>query len=197
MFKRFMPVLLAASAFAVTPAHASLLGVQVNGSLTFGSNTTNYFLPANGFVPAGYGNTAGQPVTIGNPIIEFGFDDGANLDTADFTATQLIVRDLVQTAGGNNSWQMTFTSLTPGAFGGLSLVTSSFNPGLTFGLAADTITINWAGGTFQANTDYTAVFDLASGAVPEPATWAMMISGFGLIGATMRRRVAKVGYATA
>ena len=27
-----------------------------------------------------------------------------------------------------------------------------------------------------------------SGAVPEPATWAMMIGGFGLIGGTMRRR---------
>lgn len=28
----------------------------------------------------------------------------------------------------------------------------------------------------------------AAAAVPEPATWAMMIGGFGLIGATMRRR---------
>lgn len=27
-----------------------------------------------------------------------------------------------------------------------------------------------------------------AGAVPEPATWAMMIAGFGLVGATMRRR---------
>ncbi|TPE62912.1 PEP-CTERM sorting domain-containing protein [Sandaracinobacter neustonicus] len=33
----------------------------------------------------------------------------------------------------------------------------------------------------------------ASGAVPEPATWAMLITGFGLIGAVMRRR----GLATA
>ena len=28
------------------------------------------------------------------------------------------------------------------------------------------------------------------GAVPEPATWAMMIGGFGLVGAAMRRRAA-------
>lgn len=33
------------------------------------------------------------------------------------------------------------------------------------------------------------------GAVPEPASWAMMIAGFGLVGASMRRRVAKVSYA--
>jgi hypothetical protein len=31
--------------------------------------------------------------------------------------------------------------------------------------------------------------------VPEPATWAMMIIGFGLVGAGMRRRVTKVSYA--
>lgn len=36
-----------------------------------------------------------------------------------------------------------------------------------------------------------------AGAVPEPATWAMMIGGFGLIGASMRRRqkAAKVSFA--
>jgi hypothetical protein len=32
-------------------------------------------------------------------------------------------------------------------------------------------------------------------AVPEPATWAMMIGGFGLIGATMRRRSTKIAFA--
>jgi len=32
-------------------------------------------------------------------------------------------------------------------------------------------------------------------AVPEPATWAMMIVGFGLVGGTMRRRAAKVVFA--
>jgi len=34
-----------------------------------------------------------------------------------------------------------------------------------------------------------------SGAVPEPATWAMMITGFGLVGGAMRRRSTKVGFA--
>ena len=33
-----------------------------------------------------------------------------------------------------------------------------------------------------------------AGAVPEPATWAMMIMGFGLIGGAMRQRKAKVSY---
>ena len=30
--------------------------------------------------------------------------------------------------------------------------------------------------------------DSAPGGVPEPATWAMMLAGFGLTGATLRRR---------
>jgi hypothetical protein len=29
-----------------------------------------------------------------------------------------------------------------------------------------------------------------TGSVPEPASWAMMIAGFGLIGGAMRRRAA-------
>jgi hypothetical protein len=38
-------------------------------------------------------------------------------------------------------------------------------------------------------------FTTATAAVPEPATWLMMIAGFGLVGGAMRRRTAKVGYA--
>lgn len=36
-----------------------------------------------------------------------------------------------------------------------------------------------------------------AGAVPEPAAWALMIVGFGLTGATLRRRAAKVAVAVA
>jgi len=35
----------------------------------------------------------------------------------------------------------------------------------------------------------------SANAVPEPATWAMMIGGLGLVGASMRRRAAKVSFA--
>ena len=31
-------------------------------------------------------------------------------------------------------------------------------------------------------------FDISVGGVPEPASWAMLIAGFGLVGASMRRR---------
>jgi hypothetical protein len=38
-------------------------------------------------------------------------------------------------------------------------------------------------------------YQLLSGAVPEPASWALMIGGFGLVGATARRRKVTVTYA--
>jgi hypothetical protein len=41
-------------------------------------------------------------------------------------------------------------------------------------------------GISGGNGEYTV--DLAFAPVPEPATWAMMIVGFGLVGATVRRR---------
>jgi hypothetical protein len=52
---------------------------------------------------------------------------------------------------------------------------------------------NDGGTTWQANyQNFTGVAmslsDGASGAVPEPASWAMLIAGFGLVGAAARRR---------
>ncbi|MBT2188181.1 PEP-CTERM sorting domain-containing protein [Sphingobium sp. H33] len=46
-------------------------------------------------------------------------------------------------------------------------------------------------------TDVDAFLDnvRVSGAVPEPATWAMMIGGFALAGTAMRRRKAAVSFA--
>jgi hypothetical protein len=41
---------------------------------------------------------------------------------------------------------------------------------------------------------YTGKFNFSTAPVPEPAAWAMMIAGFGLVGAAMRRRTVKVSY---
>jgi hypothetical protein len=38
-------------------------------------------------------------------------------------------------------------------------------------------------------------FDLGNGAVPEPATWAMLIAGFGLAGGALRRRSVRLSVA--
>ena len=48
-------------------------------------------------------------------------------------------------------------------------------------------------GSAGENGAYTGLLSLAS--VPEPATWALMILGFGMTGAALRRRQAKVAFA--
>ena len=165
-------------------AHATLVGAPVTGSLTFGG-ATNFFDPANAFVPAGFGNTAGTTVTIGSGT-EFGFDDTANADAADFTDTQLIVTDTLA-LGLTGPWTMTFTS---NAFGSITLNTSSFDPSLTYNLLANTITLHYAGTSAPPpGTSYRAVFDIGpAAAVPEPASWAMMLLGFVGVAAAVRRK---------
>lgn len=41
---------------------------------------------------------------------------------------------------------------------------------------------------FESVADAAITATTAAGAVPEPATWAMMIGGFGMVGGAMRRR---------
>lgn len=64
---------------------------------------------------------------------------------------------------------------------------------VTAGWHEITVLGNWGkkGGAYTGGLSFTAA------AVPEPASWAMMISGFALVGAAMRRRRVKtnVSYA--
>ena len=59
--------------------------------------------------------------------------------------------------------------------------------------AVDNVQIDFSGGR-SLNSNFEVA---ASGAVPEPATWGMMILGFGMMGASVRyrRRSSKVAVA--
>ena len=60
-------------------------------------------------------------------------------------------------------------------------------------LNGDTATINYF---YAVGDKIGSTGGGGTGAVPEPATWAMMLAGFGLMGAAMRRKqAAKVGFA--
>jgi hypothetical protein len=61
------------------------------------------------------------------------------------------------------------------------------NAGLV-GLAIAGIANITVHGTSNGNGVYSGTYSFAPGAVPEPATWAMMLIGFGAIGHAMRRR---------
>ncbi|MBN8807449.1 MAG: FxDxF family PEP-CTERM protein [Sphingomonas sp.] len=80
---------------------------------------------------------------------------------------------------GSTTTGQAFTNIGSNPF----VVTTSGNHTLTFqGLSA--------------GPDNTAFIDNVSlAAVPEPATWAMMMLGFGMVGYGLRRRSAKVAFA--
>jgi hypothetical protein len=48
---------------------------------------------------------------------------------------------------------------------------------------------------YNTGTSYDIHWDNLQGSVPEPASWAMMLGGFGLVGGAMRRRKAAVHFA--
>jgi hypothetical protein len=48
------------------------------------------------------------------------------------------------------------------------------------------VAVTWQNQHFAVGN--TVILDVNGGAVPEPASWALMITGFGLAGAAMRRR---------
>ena len=52
-------------------------------------------------------------------------------------------------------------------------------------------------GTFVGNLGAEGITGITAGTVPEPASWAMMIGGFGLVGGAMRRRESATRTATA
>jgi hypothetical protein len=180
--------LLLGTAFAASIIASPAFAQNITGALNFGvPGGTNYFDPANGFVPAGYGNAAGTTVAIGSGT-EFGFQDSANLDTANFTGTSLTIID--QSISGASNFLMTFTSSTAGLFNSAAFSSNGF--GGTFLVTGNTLTFSEPAVTSAGTRTSVITFAGATGAVPEPATWAMMLLGFGAMGATLRRRSQQV-----
>ena len=181
-------MLITLTAALVGLGFATAAGAEsVSGTLNFGGGTTNYFDPANGFVPTGYGNSSSPNNVAITSGVEFGFNDGGNLDTADFSSSGLVLSDDAERAGLNSAFKETFT-LSPALSGTLTLVNSSF-AGLTYSISGDTLTVNVPGGTVTANEVETATFRASAvSAAPEPGAWALMLGGVGAMGLMFRRR---------
>ena len=90
----------------------------------------------------------------------------------------------------NLSWVSTWGGACAGQFPCGTKVGESFKVSTGGGYlsAGDTsaYVTDWAVGSEYTN--YAFKISDAGGAVPEPATWAMLITGFGLVGAAARRR---------
>lgn len=112
MNRAVIGALLASTVLMAAPASAQ----SITGEMIIGG--TNYFDPAEGFVPPGFGNGSSTTVPIG-PGVEFGFDDTSNLITADFTNSTLFLTDV--SSFGVTDITYRFTSDVAGFFDNATL----------------------------------------------------------------------------
>lgn len=146
-------------------------------------NKAPHLIGTNGIDYLASGGTAKAPIIsiytgfVSNPTeigsgTKFILASSSNGDPFGFnTVSQLIALSSSFVSGGSVEGTATFNDTTLAALG---LTTGTYN----FKTSADTVTINIGN---------------VGGAVPEPATWAMMLLGFGATGAMMRRRKASTG----
>lgn len=175
----------AAAAADLTGTNATITWLYPDGATTFRAQTVTVGAGAEVTCPGG---GAGGGLCDGF-IVASNFDLGSNTISLNIT-------------GGSSSYAPTafngyeFSGLAAGGvwtgytlstnFVGLDASRVQFTPDALFvnmqGIAAAT------GDTFT----FTLTQGNANGGVPEPASWALMIGGFGLAGAALRRRRAAV-----
>lgn len=191
----------AASLALVTPANAvtiitanTQLGVIAPGETVVCDGVTNcegslngtfinFFTSISGIAAALPGNNTSQIAVLGggkavlavNRLIK-GFSlDWGTVDSANFI--QVVGRDgSTQTFGG----QLLLPIISDD---NLTVPNVDLRATFTFDRVIDVVSID-----FGSNQNSFEFDNVAISAVPEPATWAMMLVGFGAIGATARKR---------
>jgi len=169
---------------------------QVNATLSAGSpGVCGAIVPGVRFAPPPGGqNYVAPPGQTGNPTIAFGVNSPPYEPLiVDFTGPDTVAfgADLFQNSGaggqtpGAAPYEVTvhFLGGDPDAVFDLGVISGGSFFGFTSDTAIDSLGIT--------RLDGYAVIDDASftpGPVPEPASWALMLTGFGGLGALLRRR---------
>ncbi len=196
--KKLLSALAVAAAFVAAPAQAVLfIGA------TSGPNGVNVIETSASQISADFAiNRPGSVATLG-----FGVQDG-DAAAYNFDSSMDIFTAVGPTAAGLRQINLL---LTNGATFGLGQVAASFSNVITsLNATGDRLTLRFTPaetnnvtlgslsdtfGDFTINRNGLGTGDAfklgITAAVPEPATWAMMIGGLGLVGGTMRHRRAK------
>ena len=86
-----------------------------------------------------------------------------------------------------------YTSGSPSLYNGTALGGSlDAMLGATFLAGSNTLTFTYSGTAQGLGDEAWGLDRVTAGAVPEPATWAMLITGFGMVGFAARRRSAAI-----
>jgi hypothetical protein len=201
MRKFFIAAALAGSALAspttaVIPIYANP-GVQVAGNQSFFSGST-------GSVKAWFVGKGGAGFDVSLGVIVNGADRGLGINNQSFALGQLFDYGAINAGDAlafyikvNSTSNTFFSNKTLNADGVQHLYAgaSGAYQGGDFGIPLSAAVPGTyfafedleGGGDFNY-TDLQFVLRNGSLAVPEPATWVMMIMGFGLVGGAMRRR---------
>ncbi len=191
-------LLIATSAAAIaSAAHATVINFDDLGNLApiangyQGLNWNNiYSVDGVDYGASGYQNGVVSPKNVAYNA----YGDPGSISVAAGTFT---FNGADFTAAWMNGLQLTLTGLAGGSTLYSTVLTLDTSGPLHFTTnwsGIDTLTFSTAGGTrgpYDGGGEHFAMDNLtinAAGGVPEPATWAMMIAGFGLAGATLRRR---------
>lgn len=167
--------IIATCAFVSSPALASGPGdnvtCQVTGSGSFVCSTAAAVIGA------------GQEFTAGNPSSTqfIGIDFGTNTLTLNALNAGSLGGTILNFTDTTNPFQ-SFALVSNNGWNGYNVANSSLTNGV--------LTIDLRNTDFSQGANLNFSLTSGNGAVPEPATWAMMIVGFGAIGATVRRRQA-------
>jgi hypothetical protein len=172
---------LLAAALSASAAHSqSILGDQIHAAYFYPDLSS----PCCGDISYSFTDFIVGPgsettmLAAGQPIV---FDFSAN----DLTIIELGTATFRSDPGGPGFYNgPVFTDVSGAHFGAILGVTG-LDPSKV-SIVGDKLLINWGGLTIHPEDEIVITFG-AGGGVPEPAAWAMMLSGFFGMGAVLRR----------
>ncbi|WP_416908207.1 MAG: PEPxxWA-CTERM sorting domain-containing protein [Polymorphobacter sp.] len=201
---RFAIVPLVSAALAGAPAQAVVIIGQLFNTgaglpATQGTVDSNYVITGGdhpgitiGAQAVRYYNNAYAAENTGSRWISFASNGGSGVGTFDVTTSFDLTGYLPGTASITGTWGVdnngimllngVNTGVSRGGFN--SLAGFSINSGFVSGINTLTLRVRNSGGPAAVRLDQLV---LSADIVPEPGSWAMLIAGFGLVGAARRR----------